>query len=62
MIWGLCEQLSEKERIENKDEFNVVKDEKKFILKNRSLLGRKFELLYRLMISPTVVKYFYKIL
>lgn len=63
MIWGLCEQLSEKGEIQNKEYLELLKKEKDFIVKNKSLLGRKFELLYRLMvISPIFVKYLYKIL
>ena len=63
MIWGLCEQLSEKGEIQNKEYLELLKKEKDFIVKNKSLLGRKFELLYRLMmISPIFVKYLYRIL
>lgn len=63
MIWGLCEQLSEKGKIQNKDYLELLKKEKEFIIKNRSLLGKKFELLFRLMmISPVFVKYLYRIL
>ena len=63
MIWGLCEQLSEKGEIQNKEHLELLKNEKDFIIKNKSLLGRKFELLFRLMmISPIFVKYLYRIL
>lgn len=63
MIWGLCEQLSEKGEIQNKEYLELLKKEKDFIIKNKSLLGRKFELLFRLMIiSPIFVKYLYRIL
>lgn len=63
MIWGLCEQLSEKGEIQKKEYLELLKKEKDFIVKNKSLLGRKFELLYRLMmISPIFVKYLYRIL
>ena len=63
IIWGLCEQLSEKGKIQNKDYLELLKKEKEFIIKNKSLLGKKFELLYRLMmISPIFVKYLYRIL
>lgn len=63
MIWGLCEQLSEKGEIQNKEYLELLKKEKDFIIKNKSLLGRKFELLFRLMIiSPVFVKYLYRIL
>lgn len=63
MIWGLCEQLSEKGEIQNKEYLDLLKKEKDFIIENKSLLGRKFELLFRLMrISPIFVKCFYRIL
>ena len=63
LIWGLCEQLSEKGEIQNKEHLELLKKEKDFIVKNKSLLGRKFELLYRLMmISPIFIKYLYRIL
>ena len=63
MIWGLCEQLSEKGEIQNKEYLELLKKEKDFIIENKSLLGRKFELLFRLMmISPIFVKCFYRIL
>lgn len=63
MIWGLCEQLSEKGEIQNKEYLELLKKEKDFIIKNKSLLGRKFELLFRLMmISPIFVKCLYRIL
>lgn len=63
LIWGLCEQLSEKGEIQNKKHLELLKKEKDFIVKNKSLLGRKFELLYRLMmISPIFIKYLYRIL
>ena len=63
MIWGLCEQLSEKGEIQNKEYLELLKKEKDFIIKNKSLLGKKFELLFRLMmISPIFVKYLYRIL
>ena len=63
MIWGLCEQLSEKGEIQNKEYLELLKKEKDFIIKNKFLLGRKFELFFRLMmISPILVKYLYKIL
>ena len=63
MIWGLCEQLSEKGEIQNKEYLELLKKEKGFIIKNKSLLGRKFKILFRLMmISPIFVKYLYRIL
>lgn len=63
MIWGLCEQISEKGEIQKKEHLELLKNEKDFIVKNKSLLGRKFELLFRLMmISPIFVKYLYRIL
>ena len=63
LIWGLCEQLSEKGEIQNKEHLELLKKEKDFIVKNKSLLGRKFELLYRLMmLSPIFIKYLYRIL
>ena len=63
MIWGLCEQLSEKGEVQNKEYLELLKKEKDFIIKNKFLLGRKFELFFRLMmISPILVKYLYKIL
>ena len=63
LIWGLCEQLSEKGEIQNKEYLDLLKKEKDFIIENKSLLGRKFELLFRLMrISPIFVKCFYRIL
>lgn len=63
MIWGLCEQITEKGEIQNKEYLELLKEEKDFIIKNKSLLGRKFELLFRLiLISPIFVKYLYRIL
>ena len=63
MIWGLCEQLSEKGEVQNKEYLELLKKEKDFIIKNKFLLGRKFELLFRLMmISPIFVKCLYRIL